>query len=791
MATRITLAGFLLAIGLLFGINFDLAKPVSAQGPTMPLQDAVSGGHVEVMNIPPFAVSNRDIRSMNLSFRQILTAVKTNSSVANWPLRSEGCSTPYLSSSNYKSLPIVPGFSGDYDFGPNRSSATSGNYRNWSGSCRYYDYSHNSEVGKYVFDAGTSSIPVWSIVSGFSINPLAYGGWATAMTESGSGWVNSAETSYSTKEGRAWRCLNLDDTVASGKLTDYDTTYMHPSATPIWPRNCKGGEDGSNAIGIYRDNGVTIPRVAFRKVTDNQLDRFSSVRNAGVSLFRSVVNITQEQLDQIKAAEARNGGLGLDIVADDFFTAYINGAPLGGTVVTIEDLRFIRINSDSLRVGNNLLGIEVLDKANVNGSLKSLGVGLIFQVRLYDRLGYKLAPKTTCYNHATGEEITGPIASGTEVRCEHTFPMDPAGGGDTSTIGTFYSVACDITGSATVSSNCDVPRTPGGQTGTVYTKSQLDSFVVPLAPFVVTGSDGDRICTQVEVSPGGRERRYGRYYSLDPKQSTEFCIQIGAGGPGVAESPLAYFLAGDVFATGNIAGNIPYNVGSDTYGTHGDYAIVSNRSISDVGSNSRANNNSLAFGSLPSSPLGNMGRIPSSLKPIISSGQVGNEDIRLNGLTGQYRYTGNRQIVESHNLDSQIALYVTGNLTINGNITVNNSTVLPSAQLPNIIIVAGGDITIDENVTQIDATLVSHGTIRTCQVAKTSLNSTRCNNKLRINGPIAGKKIGLYRTALAGNQFTDASEVVVYNPSALIIPFLNSHSGSLNTEIEYELPPRY
>ncbi|MDO4978922.1 MAG: hypothetical protein Q4E47_02085 [Candidatus Saccharibacteria bacterium] len=118
--------------------------------------------------------------------------------------------------------------------------------------------------------------------------------------------------------------------------------------------------------------------------------------------------------------------------------------------------------------------------------------------------------------------------------------------------------------------------------------------------------------------------------------------------------------------------------------------------------------------------------------------------------------------------DNTLVIQVNGNLTINGNICYgsaqcySNSTVLNSysdtransiAALPQILIFAK-NITINDNVTRIDAWMIttgdgstgtSAGTIKTCNIDKPS--SEQCNQTLVVNGPLYAKTLLLKRTA--------------------------------------------
>lgn len=93
-----------------------------------------------------------------------------------------------------------------------------------------------------------------------------------------------------------------------------------------------------------------------------------------------------------------------------------------------------------------------------------------------------------------------------------------------------------------------------------------------------------------------------------------------------------------------------------------------------------------------------------------------------------------------------------GNITINGNITMDQAA-RPLREMPQIILIADGDITINANVTRVDAWLIAKGNISTCQRAPAKASD--CNQQLVITGPVAASKLNLYRTY--GADLTEAS----------------------------------
>ena len=66
------------------------------------------------------------------------------------------------------------------------------------------------------------------------------------------------------------------------------------------------------------------------------------------------------------------------------------------------------------------------------------------------------------------------------------------------------------------------------------------------------------------------------------------------------------------------------------------------------------------------------------------------------------------------------------------------------SKIPQVIIIASGNVNISKDVTEIDAWIYSGKTIKTC--ADGNIRDNTCNNPLLINGPVFAKNIELYRT---------------------------------------------
>lgn len=130
-------------------------------------------------------------------------------------------------------------------------------------------------------------------------------------------------------------------------------------------------------------------------------------------------------------------------------------------------------------------------------------------------------------------------------------------------------------------------------------------------------------------------------------------------------------------------------------------------------------------------------------------------------------------------------------------------------QIPRVILLADCGIVIDKEVTNVDASLITRGTINTCSARQASpiplnvtganylLTKDDCNKPLKITGHILAKKVNLLRTygadltSATGNP-TIPAEDFTQNPIDFISTYRQSYQEvKLVPEDETNLPPRY
>lgn len=144
---------------------------------------------------------------------------------------------------------------------------------------------------------------------------------------------------------------------------------------------------------------------------------------------------------------------------------------------------------------------------------------------------------------------------------------------------------------------------------------------------------------------------------------------------------------------------------------------------------------------------------------------------------------------------------VSGDITINGDISYANGAYTSMANIPKVVIYAGGNVNIACTVTRIDAIIIagvnseSNGVVNTCYNAG-GLDDRQRSNQLTVNGVIMSNGVVFGRTyGNAVGEFSGtAAEVINYDTSALVWGRSMADAGesdSLTTVYQHELAPRY
>ncbi|MCL2869663.1 hypothetical protein FWF48_02545 [Candidatus Saccharibacteria bacterium] len=204
-------------------------------------------------------------------------------------------------------------------------------------------------------------------------------------------------------------------------------------------------------------------------------------------------------------------------------------------------------------------------------------------------------------------------------------------------------------------------------------------------------------------------------------------------------------------------------------------------------------NDKTTFGNFDTMGSNQLGAVIANYSKI-SGTEVNDNQITLTGNSQNYIAKNDVRITAAAEIEqgSTVIIYATNNVTIGSNIQYTSGPVTTST-IPQVLIVAKGDIKIEPGVTRIDAWLVSEKNIYTCNgvTASTLLTIDNCNQQLVINGPVMSGGLNMWRTY--GSSDTDAAEIFNLRPETYIWAYDQAARGNnkaITTAIR-ELPPRY
>jgi hypothetical protein len=162
--------------------------------------------------------------------------------------------------------------------------------------------------------------------------------------------------------------------------------------------------------------------------------------------------------------------------------------------------------------------------------------------------------------------------------------------------------------------------------------------------------------------------------------------------------------------------------------------------------------------------------------------------------SGTYKMTNGTVNASAIGAGKSIIIVASGTVTIQGNITYDGGPFNNINQLPQVVIIAN-QINIAGSVSRVDGWLVTTGandSINTCsdRAVNAPLNSTVCNTKLTVNGPVSTSHLHLRRTASANPN--DSAELFNLRPDAYLWAQLQANQGGkARTVYTTELPPRF
>ncbi|HEX4661998.1 MAG TPA: hypothetical protein VH144_00100 [Candidatus Saccharimonadales bacterium] len=368
------------------------------------------------------------------------------------------------------------------------------------------------------------------------------------------------------------------------------------------------------------------------------------------------------------------------------------------------------------------------------------------------------------------------------------------------------------------------PNTPvcnGGNFNMIPGQTQLTATSGPITVTSANANGPRGLCQSLFITPNAPD-------VADTPNPSEACVKV-------VKKPLVQFNSGDVWAGGSYkqagvcaANNSSIQTNARTLtdgrevGSHVEYGAFALGDIHAFGAGARPHINDGAAGAPDASErfvfansrvdnggalqytLGNYGDDAHCLTDFTQLYQNASVDggqggaINVASLPDGYvhRVTGDRILNASTPIGAgkHIILYVDGNVTINGNIAYSDGPYTNIAGIPQVTIIAGGNITVQSPVTQLSGLYQAKGSFSTCETAP-PLTTSVCNQQLNINGAVVAKNTILYRTGgTTSSPLVSQQAAERFNLTPDI--YLSLYSGSstqLNAQTvqEIDLPPRY
>lgn len=342
--------------------------------------------------------------------------------------------------------------------------------------------------------------------------------------------------------------------------------------------------------------------------------------------------------------------------------------------------------------------------------------------------------------------------------------------------------------------------------------------VMPSSPFNSGDSAaGTHICFALSVYP-----RWGldKTFSLEWNHSAPVCLVVG-------KKPKVQIWGGDLWA-GNIVDTSTSKKSGNTFGSWIEYGIFAKGNIAGAASGAAyasggavtfCNASKLSFTNTPCTDdiVGNYNNAK-SIPDVAASFPVNasdptrnlgsNIDLSTPSLQGIYTATGAVTITGGGGgkfIKKEQWIVINApeaNITITGDIYYTHSTLHSTSEIPQVVIIAK-NITINSDVTNVDAWLIAkNGRIDTCNT-KSGLTIYTCGSELTVNGPVMANQLYLYRTAGSGlgsassldgqNHSGDPAEVFNLRADAYLWAAARASvvDGRAQTVYTTELPPRF
>lgn len=330
-------------------------------------------------------------------------------------------------------------------------------------------------------------------------------------------------------------------------------------------------------------------------------------------------------------------------------------------------------------------------------------------------------------------------------------------------------------------------------------KFNKDTRVADFIPSIEDGAEaGTRYCVALSISPykmnsnqSQAEQAKQERENLDWRHSAPICIKL-------VKKPKVQFWGNGVYSKSGIRTSLS-TTKQGVLGSWVEYEALSGVKIKDFRTESSQSTRKLAIEDYSSKSSFGQGK--SSINSLISniSSKFPKKNFEDANTKVEVYGDSNKQL-GSISADKQTRVIYGKNIRISGDIVNADRAVNNDSDFRQIIIIADGDITIDQGVKRVDAWLIAQGVINTCAVNgaqnANDVNMKNCNNQLRVRGGTASKGLRLWRTAGSDGTAKDtlANPAEIFNQSADTYLWAQSQSGSVGkivTTYTKELPVRY
>ena len=330
-------------------------------------------------------------------------------------------------------------------------------------------------------------------------------------------------------------------------------------------------------------------------------------------------------------------------------------------------------------------------------------------------------------------------------------------------------------------------------------KFNKDTRVADFIPSIEDGAEaGTRYCVALSISPykmnsnqSQAEQAKQERENLDWRHGAPICIKL-------VKKPKVQFWGNGVYSKSGIRTSLS-TTKQGVLGSWVEYEALSGVKIKDFRTESSQSTRKLAIEDYSSKSSFGQGK--SSINSLISniSSKFPKKNFEDANTKVEVYGDANKQL-GSISADKQTRVIYGKNIRISGDIVNADRAVNNDSDFRQIIIIADGDITIDQGVKRVDAWLIAQGVINTCAVNgaqnANDVNMKNCNNQLRVRGGTASKGLRLWRTAGSDGTAKDtlANPAEIFNQSADTYLWAQSQSGGVGkivTTYTKELPVRY